>query len=147
MCLYVGSTKKKIATEPVKVYKYLTESNNAPYNPEYQYVYGINKPVMKNGRDGKLCNREAGGGFLHAFLDKKTALIAAADHYWWDKFDGGPELKVVEMYIPEGTGYYSDNHHRVAADALEFKEDSPVYAMELAVEIETRKAWLEDLPF
>ena len=142
MCLYIRDIKKQVATEPVKVYKLLDINDMPPYYPTDAYHVGINKPETKpyTVKQGGSC--WVGPGYLHAYTDKERA-ISAAKGIWWCEMDKSKptQYKLVEMYIPEGSAYYWDGNIReTAAEALEWRPDSPV-------EIGEIQYVKEDLPF
>ena len=142
MCLYIKGIKKQVATEPVKVYKLLDTCDMPPYYPVRAYQIGINKPETQaySVYDGKYW---VGAGYLHAYTDKEHAMSAAKDIWRSDVYYSGyaVQYKLVEMYIPEGTVYYwNQDIGETAAEALEWRPDSPV-------EIGEVQYVKEDLPF
>jgi len=141
MCLYIRGIKKQVATEPVKVYKLLDIHDMPPYYPAEAYHIGINKPGT---RDSDIAPGEywVGPGYLHAYTDKEHAMAAAKNIWWNEAYESDAvQYKIVEMYIPEGTAYYWEQDiGKTAAEALEWRPDSPV-------EIGEMEYINEDLPF
>jgi hypothetical protein len=85
-----------------------------------------------------------GAGYLHAYTDRAKAILAAKNITWLHQKateSGTIKYKIVEMYIPEGTAYYwNENIGETAAEALEWKPESPV-------EIGEVQYVKKDLPF
>lgn len=131
MCLYIKGIKKQVATEPVKVYKLLDTNDLPPYYPRNAYHVGINKPRTQSYTPTTATDNKywVGAGYLHAYTDKEHAMSAAKDIWLNEAYYSGyaVQYKLVEMYIPEGTAYYwNQNDGETAAEALEWRPDSPV---------------------
>ena len=138
MCLYVKDIQKQVATEPIKVYKVLDINDQPPYYPSITYHVGINEPQSEPYPEtaGKYW---VGPGYLHAYTDREQARSAARSISWCPETDT-VRYKIVEMHIPEGAAYYWHRlHNEVAAEALEWRPDSPVETGE--------SDCAEDLPF
>lgn len=139
MCLFIRDIQKRVATEPVKVYKLLDIRDMPPYYPTDAYHIGINKPETQAYAANK---NWVGAGYLHAYIDKEHAMAAAKNIWWGAAYElDAVQYKIVEMYIPEGTAYYwREDIGETAAEALEWKPESPV-------EIGEIQYVKEDLPF
>ena len=138
MCLYIKDIQKQVATEPLKVYKVLDIDDMPPYYPRDAYHVGINCPVSEPYPE-TADKYWAGPGYLHAYTDKEWAMSAAKKISWYSE-TGTVKYKIVEMYIPEGTAYYWSVHfHEAAAEALEWRPESPIEICEAECS--------EDLPF
>ena len=140
MCLCVKDIQKQVATEPIKVYKLLDANDMPLYYPSEAYHVGINKPetfTPTTAADNELW---IGPGYLHAYTDKERAM-SAAKNIWWNEAVYGSDsvqYKLIEMYIPEGTAYYWDQTiGETAAEALEWKPESPVEIGEVNYLIES----------
>ena len=143
MCLWIKDIEKQVATEPVKVYKLLDMRDMPPYYPSDTYHIGINRPDTQpyTYTAGEYW---VGPGYLHAYTNKVQAMLAAKNISWLYQTvtkSGTIQYKIVEMYILEGTAYYwNDNIGETAAEALEWRPESPV-------EIGEVEYINEDLPF
>lgn len=139
MCLYIRDIQKQVATKPLKVYKLLSIDDTPPFYPMYAYHTGINRPESQPYM-ASMDKYWIGAGYLHVYTDKEWAMSAAKSITWGPE-KGTVKYKIVEMYIPQGTAYYwSYPFHEAAAEALEWRPESPV-------EIGEVEYIDEDLPF
>jgi hypothetical protein len=121
----------KIATEPVKVYKVITEDSKSPFYTSYEYHQGKNVatgPQIISDCPHYFENAEPWiiieGGFLHACSDYDVACRIKIDCNWLYTAYGNVisrNCHVVEMYIPAGTKYY-EFMGEVASPVLEWPE-------------------------
>ena len=130
MCLYIKDIQMQVATEPVKVYKLLDMDDMPPYFPSHAYHVGINKPETQETYTDSEGEYWVGAGYLHAYTDKVQAILAAHNISWLYQTvtkSGTIQYKIVEMYIPKGTAYYwNETSRETAAEALEWRPESPV---------------------
>ena len=121
----------KVATEPVKVYKVITEDSKAPFYTSYVYHQGMNiatgRQMISDCPEYIIIKSEPWviieGGFLHACTDYDVAChIRNECNYLCDAYNAQPRnCHVVEMYIPAGTKYY-EFMGEVASPVLEWKQ-------------------------
>ena len=119
MCLIKIEETAKIATAPIKVYKVLTADNCSPFQNQ-QYHVGKNTPKGHDILSGAGLTID--GGYLHAYLSLSKASENLSG--WHPVFSRFTRLKIVEMYIPEGTEYWLGAGLEVAADCLEWPANS-----------------------
>lgn len=152
MCLKIGRKGARVAKKPIPVYKVLTLDNRSPYYPtryheglnravELKWLpsvdgicsvpYDSPAPMTKGACRGVA---SVGQGFLHAYFQQEEAenlrdsltMTQSTARTWCSLPTAATSVpamyKVVEMEIPVGVLYYTDDSEKeVAARALEWK--------------------------
>ena len=145
MCLVIDTTGARIADENIKVYKVISNTDQAPFKGTYQYIHGLNvaeeyRAVYEKGKGFKTVRAKVsidkpadddatilGDGFLHAYTELEPAEIMkrVIETSEWNDLLSGPEkptFKVVEMVVPKGTVYYLNYPgNEIASRALLWK--------------------------
>ena len=131
MCLSTTLKNPLKAKEEIAVYKVIDQFNAAPYYEDYAYSLGFNKASgpkqVERDRDCGGYRCEVNGGFLHAYTDEESAKRFAY------RLNGGfpsswtnykREYRVVKMYVPVGTKYYTDSFNdEICAEKLLWREE------------------------
>ena len=123
MCLYAkriiqifGKRKSIIqkAHKDIVVYKVLFSNStykNCSIFERFLYKPGLNYPKIPSSH--KLFEKsQIWGGWLHAYLDEKDALIVST----WDVF-----AFVAKMIIPKGTKYILGKNNDICASCLKWE--------------------------
>ena len=148
MCLVIDTTGARIADESIKVYKVISDSDQAPFKGT-KYIHGLNvaeesRTLYEKDASGKYefktvrakvsldkpADDDAailGDGFLHAYteLEPAAAMKRILETSEWNDLLTGPAkptYKVVEMEVPKGTVYYLNYPgNEIASRALLWK--------------------------
>jgi hypothetical protein len=152
MCLKIGNKGARVAKKPIPVYKVLTLDNRSPYYPTryhgglnravelkwmpeaegiFSTPYDSPAPMAKGAGLGVT---SVGEGFLHAYFQQEEAeklrdslTMTKSTACTWYPLSATATMapvmyKVVEMEIPVGALYYTDDSEKeVATRALMWK--------------------------
>lgn len=125
MCLIKETTHHIRKKERVKVYKILLEDDRSPYRFQ-KYHRGINVPDTEETalKDHTLI----ADGYLHAYSTRGMAEYYAMmyEERHWNPESAPVKVKVVEMYIPEDTIYWTGYNSDIAAKKLYWPEEENV---------------------
>lgn len=116
MCLMKLEARARVSTAPLKVYKFLLEDNTSPFRQQ-KYHRGLNVPDAEETDSGD--HRFITDGYLHAYVERGMAEFYAMAYQELK----ATAVKVVEMYIPEDTIYWTGFNSDVAAKKLYWPED------------------------
>jgi hypothetical protein len=127
MCLLKKTTHHIRQKGPVKVYKVLLESDRSPYRYQ-KYHWGMNVPDTEE--TALQDHRFITDGYLHAYTTRGMAEFYAMKYQLRQLISGKAiapvNVKVVEMYIPEDTIYWTGYDSDIAAKKLYWPEEENI---------------------
>ena len=125
MCLLKKTTHHQRENKRVKVWKILLEDDRSPFRYQ-KYHRGMNVPDTEE--TAQKDHRFITDGYLHAYVTREMAESYALHYevrHWNPEIprDYQVKTKVVEMYIPENTIYWTGYDYDIAAKELYWPEE------------------------